>query len=143
MLLGITTFGKRISPRFDCALGLLLVEIEGNEILGRKEESMKGIPGGGRVSFLVERGVQAVLTGGIRRCDYFAALDAGLTVHAGFMGEVEENLRRYLLGTLPRFGPGLDLSTKYEKRVSPSTWRRPGSRTKRERKERRKIRKER
>lgn len=110
MLLGITTFGKKISPRFDCALGLLMVEIERNEILDRKEESMEGIPGGERVSFLVELGVQAIITGGMRRSDYLAALDAGLKVHAGFMGEVEENLRRYLYGTFPRFGPGMNLS---------------------------------
>ncbi|MBI5186235.1 MAG: hypothetical protein HZA01_10990 [Nitrospinae bacterium] len=113
MLLGITTFGKKISPRFDFALGLLLVEIEGSAILKRKEESMEGMPGGKRVSFLVALGAQAIITGGMRRCDYHAALDAGLEVHAGFMGEVEENLRRYLSGTLPRFGPGMNLTFRH------------------------------
>lgn len=116
MRLAITTFGKRISPRFDCAKYLLIVDMNKGEIVKRKEEPVDGMAGGRRVSFLVERGVQVILTGGILRCDYFAALNAGLEVHAGFMGEVEEILKRYLSGTLPRFGPGLDLSRGHRKK---------------------------
>ncbi len=113
MLLAITTFGSRVSPRFDCARSLLLVDIEKGESISRKQEAFKRAPAIKRASFLLNNGVKAIITGGILRCDYFALLDAGLEVHAGFMGEVEENLRRYLTGNLPRLGPGLHFSRKH------------------------------
>lgn len=117
MRLAIPTFGTRISPRFDCAPGLLLIEIDRGRITRRTEESLNGIPAWERIPYLAKRQVEVILAGGIRRCDYHAAQEEGLKVHAGFMGEAEEILRRYLAGTLPRFGPGFLPTGRHGRRV--------------------------
>ena len=45
MRVAIPTFGPRISPRFDCAASLLIMDIEKGGIVNRREESMEGMAG--------------------------------------------------------------------------------------------------
>jgi len=108
MRVAIPTFGSRISPRFDCAGNLLIVEIADGSVSGRTQQPLAEVPGWRRVHLLVSLETNVVLTGGIRRCDYFALLNSGMEVYAGLVGDIEENLRRYLSGNLPRFGFGFD-----------------------------------
>jgi predicted Fe-Mo cluster-binding NifX family protein len=106
MNIAIPTFRSRVSPRFDLAASLLIVQVQGNRILGRGEERLDNIYGWRRVRFLTSRNVNVVLCGGIRRCDYFAIVDSGIDVYAGLMGEIDDVLEGFLRGDIVTNGNG-------------------------------------
>jgi predicted Fe-Mo cluster-binding NifX family protein len=104
MRIAIPTFGTRVSPRFDSAPSLLLISTDGGAIQNRTVESMQDVYGHQRISLLSEAGADVLLCGGIRRCDYFSILNAGIDVYAGLMGRVEDILDAFLNGALPKGG---------------------------------------
>ena len=102
MIVGIPVFGNRVSPRFDGAPALLLVDVSNGDVTPNKERSMIDARGWQSAEFLKSRRVEVLLCGGIRRCDYFSILDSGIEVYPGLMGEVDEILDTFLRGELTR-----------------------------------------
>jgi predicted Fe-Mo cluster-binding NifX family protein len=98
MVIAIPTFGSGISPRFDCAVDLLVVTTHDREIVDRREISLLHLPWCQRIEILIQNEVNTILCGGIRRCDYFLLNNAGIEVKAGLMGEVETVLQSFVAG---------------------------------------------
>lgn len=96
MRIAIPIFGPRVSPRFDCAADMTIVDVHDGVVRGRSRDSIKELRSWQRVERLVELGVEVVLVGGVRRCDYCALVAAGLEVYSGFTGEAEDALQRFL-----------------------------------------------
>jgi len=100
--IAIPVFGTRVSPRFDFAQRALIIDVRDKKVESRREVSFDICPIFNRRSFLLQQGVQVLLCGGIRRCDYFALADAGITVFPGLFGEVDELMEMFFNGNLPR-----------------------------------------
>jgi len=116
MRLALPKFGQRISPRFDCAARLLIVEVQGGAIQSRREESMEDLHRRYRIGLLLKRKVDVLLCGGIRRCDYFSFVNAGIDVYTGLMGEAEDILEAFLKGRIPGINSGGSLTMLHPKR---------------------------
>ncbi|HPM77891.1 MAG TPA: NifB/NifX family molybdenum-iron cluster-binding protein [bacterium] len=109
MRIAIATFQTRISPRFDCANIVWLVDLEGENEVARTELSLAQTPPPARAALLRSHDVAVLLCGGLRRCDYFDLIDQGIEVIAGLMGEAQEMLTAYRQGRLdpaPCWEPG-------------------------------------
>ena len=113
MIIAIPIFGTRISPRFDCAVNLLIVTTRDDEISSREENSMEQLPWCKRIEILVQKEVDTVLCGGIRRCDFFLLTNAGMNVYAGLTGEVDSILHSFLAGEI--IGDGLDKASVFRR----------------------------
>ena len=105
MRVAIPTFRSQISPRFDCASELLVVEVQDGEIARREERSLQNVPPFARANYLRAQGVQVVLCGGLRRRDFHELAASGIEVIAGLFGEVEPILEAYLQGQLTATTP--------------------------------------
>lgn len=105
MRIAIPVFRARISPRFDTTKRLLLLDLEDGQVVSRQEVPFDFRPPLRKNLFLKEQGVEALLCGGIRRCDCFAIEDMGISVYPSLMGAVDDILRLFLDGSLQP-GPG-------------------------------------
>ena len=99
MRVAIPTFGSRISPRFDCASNVLIVDLDNGEISGRTEQALSHVGARERIHLLRSMGVELLICGGLRRCDHFNMTGMGIDVVSGRMGEVEDVLRHLQEGT--------------------------------------------
>jgi predicted Fe-Mo cluster-binding NifX family protein len=100
MKIAIPVFENRISPRFDCAPGLRLCEIEGDKITGIKEISCEGWNGNERVSQLKYFGVDTLICGGLP--DYLLGIltNNRIKVIPWVAGDANEVLTLFLRGQL-------------------------------------------
>lgn len=99
MRIAIATYGDLISPRFDCASTLRVLEWDVDPV-ARREERLQLDSGYCHADALLQQNVSALLCGGIRRCDYQRLADAGLQVIAGQYGPYLDVFREYLAGRL-------------------------------------------
>jgi predicted Fe-Mo cluster-binding NifX family protein len=99
MKVAIPTFGRRVSPRFDCAPAFLILTVQDGASCNQRELSAAGWAPHERVSRLLALGVQSVVCGGIDRRSAESLESAGVSVHAQMMGEVEEVLAGLTAGT--------------------------------------------
>ncbi|MDP8254392.1 MAG: NifB/NifX family molybdenum-iron cluster-binding protein [Candidatus Alcyoniella australis] len=104
--IAIPTFGTRISPRFDCASSITLVDICNNQIDDQQDLALVGLDPRERVMLLLSQGVSLVLCGGLRNCDAHALRHSGIRVIDGVVGEIDQSLNEFLLGTLVPRHPG-------------------------------------
>jgi predicted Fe-Mo cluster-binding NifX family protein len=104
MRIAIPMFGARVSPRFDIAPSLLLVSASDGVVQDRTVESLDSVHGPHRIGLLLGREVDVLLCGGIRRCDYFSILNAGIEIYPGLIGEAQDVLDAFLCGGLPKGG---------------------------------------
>ena len=82
-----------------------MVDLEDGEVTARQEVSFDIQPTLRRILFLREQGVDTLLCGGIRRCDYFMIDEMKVSIVASLIGEVEEILSAFIDGSLePGFG---------------------------------------
>jgi len=108
MRIAIPVFGTRISPRFDITQKFLVIDIEDGSVTERREVSFETQPPLKRILFLKEQGVDTLLCGGIRRCDYFMIDEMRISIYASLIGEVEEILSSFIDGSLE---PGLGMAS--------------------------------
>jgi predicted Fe-Mo cluster-binding NifX family protein len=100
MRIAIPVFGSKISPRFDCAGHMLMVEVTDGSVAGRWMEAIEPFRWRQQLNALKEKGVEVMLCGGIRRCDHFQLISIGVRVHAGLVGEVDDILAAFLRGEI-------------------------------------------
>ena len=104
MRVAVSAWNGRISPVFDVARTLMVLDIGGGRILERREIAL-GAGQVGRIEGLADAGVEVLLCGAISQ-PFSGLLDArGVKVVPFISGEVEEVVRAYLTGALdcPRF----------------------------------------
>jgi len=100
MKIAIPTFGIRVSPRFDCAEGVLIVTVDGGKCAAREELVASGWPPHERINKLLQRGVDTVVCGAIDWWSVESLRSAGVTIYGWVAGEIEEVLAALLRGEL-------------------------------------------
>lgn len=97
--IAIPTFETRVSPRFDCAQGVLVVTIdeEGRPCQRQGLKASDWAPHE-RINRLLELGVDTVICGGIDQWSVESLRSAGVTIYGWVTGEVEEALTALLQG---------------------------------------------
>lgn len=100
MRLAVTIWNDRISPVFDAASHLLLVEIVRGQERRRQEEVLSDTMPSRRIRRLTELGVSALICGGISRPLVMQLVGLGISVCPWTAGPVEEVLKAYREGRL-------------------------------------------
>jgi len=96
----VPQFGHRVSPRFDCANAILVVELaDGNEV-AREQIDSTAWPAEQRVSKLIELGVETLICGAVDRWSAEGLQGAGIHVYGWVTGRVEDALACFLRGEL-------------------------------------------
>jgi len=101
MRVGIAIWQSRVSPVFDVAGRLLVVEVEKGREVARKEESIVDPFPPRKAQRLRELDVEVLICGAISRPLAELVVRAGVTVLPWIAGDAEEVLRCYLEGQLP------------------------------------------
>lgn len=96
MKLVVALFENDISPRLDCCTSMLVVDGAEEEIIDLSEATWME-----RLEEIVNRAPQALLCGGVRRCDYFYLVQSGIRVYSELSGLARERLVEALSGELP------------------------------------------
>jgi predicted Fe-Mo cluster-binding NifX family protein len=131
MKIAISTDGGSVSAHFGRCPSYTIAEIVDGKVVGREEIPNPGHEPGFLPGYLAERGVEAIIAGGMgpRAQGLFA--EKGIETIIGVAGPVDEALDRYLRGTLER---GRDLCDhghhhegprRHEHDEPPSARRRP------------------
>ncbi len=109
MKLALTVWGNRISPVFDSARTLMVVELRDGLVQSRRLEPCRLEPPFFRASWFTSLGVDELICGAITRQTAQGLESVGVHVIGFITGEVEEILEAYTNGRLaaPRFAmPG-------------------------------------
>ncbi|HTU00328.1 MAG TPA: NifB/NifX family molybdenum-iron cluster-binding protein [Candidatus Sulfotelmatobacter sp.] len=127
MRLAIPVWKGRVSPVFDAAAQVLLVEIEQGCEQKRREEALSEHRPAERVRRLVELGVDVLICGAVSRPLATLLAAAGVRVVPWTAGPIEGVLNAYLAGKLPHpqwLMPGCSCG-RHEPR-GPGRWRQGG-----------------
>lgn len=101
MLLAIPILNGRVSPVFDTACRLLVIEVDqGTERARRTEEFAEAFPAR-RVRRLSDLGIDVLVCGGISRPLAMMLQTAGIRTVPWIAGPVEDIVQAYLVGRLP------------------------------------------
>lgn len=101
MKIAIPVFRDRISPVFDWAARIVVIEMEGPREIRREELGFEVSSPAARVDRLVDLKIDLLLCGGIS-ATLFALLQArGLRVVPWVAGQIEEVLVAYVAGRIP------------------------------------------
>lgn len=102
MKIGIPRYRERIAPRFGFTEDVLILELEGDRVVGREVIKLDGYFPHQIPALLQQKGVKVVITGGINTAfqEMFRALD--VQVFWGLIGTPEDGLKAYLGGTYQR-----------------------------------------
>jgi predicted Fe-Mo cluster-binding NifX family protein len=109
MKIALPTFNGRISPVFDTAQRLILVEVNGTNELSRGEHAIQSNSFARRAAHINELGIEILLCGAISRPLAMMIAAQGIEVVPFISGEVDEVLGAYLQGRLAEpkyFMPG-------------------------------------
>lgn len=112
MKVAIPTFGPRVSPRFDYAPGLLLINLEDGKVVGSEKFSLQAWDRFQRLQKLRDLGVQTVICGGIDGNSAQILTGYGIRVIAWVAGEADEALQFFLEGKLR---PGVELGPRWRR----------------------------
>ena len=115
MKIAMPVWEGRVSPLFDVARQLLVVEIEEGREVSRWEVSLNDEWPPNRVSQLVDLAVEVLICGGISRLLADSLRSAGITVVSQIKGKSEQILVAFLNGEFPspRFSmPGATMPLK-------------------------------
>src|SRR5210317_407643 len=100
MKVAVPTFGDRVSPRFDCAVSLLVATLENGEILERRILDASQWAPRERINRLVELGVDVVICGGIDCWSAESLRSVGVSLVGSVAGTIDESLTALLRGEL-------------------------------------------
>jgi predicted Fe-Mo cluster-binding NifX family protein len=104
MKIALTTWEGWISPVFDVARQLLVVEIDDGKIAGRKEEQLPGDETAAQIDRLVQLDVQVLICGAISQPMVDMADAQGIVVFPFVSGKVDEIITAWLENRLNRRG---------------------------------------
>jgi len=94
--LALTVWGNRISPVFDSARKLCLVEIENNEVVNREYEAIDFKTASDLINILSHHGIDVLICGAISR-KFSSIIDASRTKLIPFItGHVDMVLKSYI-----------------------------------------------
>jgi predicted Fe-Mo cluster-binding NifX family protein len=100
MKVAISLFGPWVSPRFGYAPEMVLVTIEGDEIVSRERLYTGGLSIPHLLNHLSSSNVDAVICGGINGFCYRQLVSRGISVVPDVRGDAETALQLFLRGRL-------------------------------------------
>jgi len=100
MIVAIPVWQGRVSPVFDVAGQLLIIEVEDSQSRTRHQEVLPDEPVELRVRRLQALGVQALICGALSRPLEDLLAENGIEVFSRICGEAEEVLEAFLAGDL-------------------------------------------
>jgi len=105
MRTAIPVYNGRVSPVFDTARHILIVDVEAGEEIARAEHDAAGLSPWQRAKLLSEHGVSHLICGAISMPMMNMLTAHGITVVNNVAGEVDEVFRAYIASTPlgPRF----------------------------------------
>ncbi len=101
MKVAITTWNGRISPVFDVARQVLLLDVEDGRVIARREEPLPGDEMQHQAAQLVELGTYVLICGAISHPMAAVLAGKGIRVIPFTAGAVEEVVAAWLAGSLP------------------------------------------
>ena len=107
--IAVAVFGSRISPRFDCAPTMLIVEKAGSGLGQSRKVDTEGWPAGKRLKRLGQWQVGVLICGGIDEHSLRMISASNIRVYSWITGEYEDALSCFLSGRLASgnmMGPG-------------------------------------
>lgn len=100
MKIAIPLFGKRVSPRFDCAAQFLILTVKNGNIVQRENLLLKEKVLRERIKRLSEIQVDTLICSGIDSYSEEQLFFHGMRVLSWITGEVEDVIRCFLEGNL-------------------------------------------
>jgi len=100
MVVAISLFGSRVSPRFLFSQEMLIATCEDQKEINRKKMSTVGLNLPQRLALLAKKGVGALICGGIDNFCLQALSVRGFQVIHGVVGEADDALELFLNGKL-------------------------------------------
>jgi predicted Fe-Mo cluster-binding NifX family protein len=100
MKVAIPIFLDRISPRLDCARKLLVLEIEKDHLVDKREVDISHWAPDEKIFYLSKIGISQLICGGIRIEDRSGLHRFGIQVASPLYGEVDTIIKEYLSGKL-------------------------------------------
>ncbi len=136
MRVAVPSFRGHVSPVFDWAQCIVMVDYDGGRETARREESLAEVAPPFRPGFLARVGVGTLVCGGISRPLAEMVQMRGIRVMAGVAGEIGAVLAAFFAGRLPALeftmpgwgflpppcGPGMRRRRRF--RGGPGRWRR-------------------
>ena len=96
----IPIFLDRISPRLDCARRMLILEIEKNRLVDKRELDISHWPPDEKIIQLRQMGIAQLICGGIRVEDRIGLNRFGIRVASPVFGEIDTVIKEFLKGAL-------------------------------------------
>ena len=96
----IPIFLDRISPRLDCARRMIILEIEKNRLVDKRELDISHWLPDEKIIQLRQLGIGQLICGGIRDQDRIGLNQFGNTGGLSVFGEVDRIIEEYLQGNL-------------------------------------------
>jgi predicted Fe-Mo cluster-binding NifX family protein len=96
----IPIFLDRVSPRLDCARRLLILHIEDNRLVEKRELDISPWSGDEKIIQLRQLGIEQVICGGIRLEDKMGLNRFGIQVASPVFGEIDTVIEAFLRGAL-------------------------------------------
>ncbi len=100
MRTAIPIYNGRVSPVFDTAQHIVIVDVEAGEEAGRAEHDVAALSAWQRAKMLSEHGVSHLICGAISVPAMNLVAARGIAVANNVAGDVDEVLRAYAGGTL-------------------------------------------
>lgn len=100
MRIAIALFGTRVSPRFDYAPSLLVIDIEDGAAVRRREIATDLLPPAERIKRLAELAVETLICGGIDDASAGRLEEQGIALVPWVSGEADDALEGCLHGEL-------------------------------------------
>jgi predicted Fe-Mo cluster-binding NifX family protein len=101
MQVAIPEWEGRVSPVFDTASRMVLLQIEDGHEAGRREAQFTGMPPHLRVQRLVDLKIEVLICGAISRPLSAMCLSAGISIIPWVSGSLDEVVKAFLAGALP------------------------------------------
>ena len=100
MKIAIPYWNDRVSPVFDVAQNLMLVDVENKQEIRRTKTGLHDADAFNRTRHVLQFGADQVICGAISESLLVLLRSAGVGVYANVCGPVEEVLKAFLQGTL-------------------------------------------
>lgn len=104
MIIAIAKEGKYVSSHFGHCEGFELVEVDGGKVLSRTGVANPGHRPGFLPEFLAEKGVKAVISGGMGASAQSLFSSKGIDVLTGAQGDLDSVIASYVKGELETSG---------------------------------------
>ena len=96
MKIAIPAFHSKVSPRFDTAQELVLLEIIDGNVINRERQPLQAYSAAGKIKHLLEKGVDTLICGGIDRLSRQQISFNRIEVYSWVTGEIEDAVSCFL-----------------------------------------------